>query len=48
VRALAASPPARAETRRHAEAFSWDATAAGIEEMFRAMIARHDGTRAAG
>ncbi|MFM8679650.1 MAG: glycosyltransferase, partial [Alphaproteobacteria bacterium] len=48
VRALAASPPARAETRRHAEAFSWDATAAGIEEMFHAMIARHDGTKAAG
>jgi hypothetical protein len=48
VRALAASPPPRAATRRHAEAFSWDATAAGLEEMFRAVIARDGGAKAAG
>ncbi|MBM3626291.1 MAG: glycosyltransferase family 4 protein [Alphaproteobacteria bacterium] len=37
VRALAAAPPPRDATRRHAEAFSWDATAAGLEAMFRAV-----------
>ena len=38
VRALAARPPPRAATRRHAEGFSWDATAAGLEEMFRGIV----------
>jgi glycosyltransferase involved in cell wall biosynthesis len=40
IRALAASPPARAATRRHAEAFSWDATTRGQEALFAEMLAR--------
>ena len=41
IRALAAAPPARAATRRHAEAFSWDATTRGQEAMFAGMLSRH-------
>ena len=40
IRALAASPLARAATRRHAEAFSWDATTRGQEALFAEMLAR--------
>lgn len=41
IRALAAAPPERAATRRHAEAFSWDATTRGQEAMFAGMLSRH-------
>jgi glycosyltransferase involved in cell wall biosynthesis len=40
IRALAAAPPDRAATRRHAEAFSWDATTRGQEALFAEMLAR--------
>jgi len=40
IRELAAAPPARAATRRHAEAFSWDATTRGQEALFAEILAR--------
>ncbi|MEX0644346.1 MAG: glycosyltransferase, partial [Parvularculaceae bacterium] len=38
--ALFAEPPARAETRRYAEGFSWEETAANLEKTFAAVAAR--------
>ncbi len=39
VRAILADPPSRAAVRRHAEAFSWDATTAGQLALFRSILA---------
>jgi glycosyltransferase involved in cell wall biosynthesis len=39
VRAILADPPSREATRRHAEAFSWDATTAGQLDVFRSVLA---------
>ena len=39
VQAVMADPPPRAATRRHAEAFSWDATSAGQLALFRDVVA---------
>ena len=38
--ALLAAPPDRAATRRYAERFSWDATAAGLRKLFEEVAAR--------
>ena len=40
VRALLAAPPARAATRRYAEAFGWEETSRGQIELFRRVTAR--------
>jgi teichuronic acid biosynthesis glycosyltransferase TuaC len=40
VRELAAAMPAREATRRYAEGFSWEATTAGLEALFGAILAR--------
>jgi hypothetical protein len=39
VRAIIADPPSRTAVRRHAEAFSWDATTAGQLAVFRTVLA---------
>jgi hypothetical protein len=38
--ALAASPPGRAATRRHAEAFGWEETSRGLLALFKTACGR--------
>lgn len=40
VRNLAQNPPTRAETRRYAERFSWDATSTGQRQIFESVLRR--------
>jgi glycosyltransferase involved in cell wall biosynthesis len=42
IRALAADPPARADTRAYAERFGWEETSAGQLALFRQVMARKD------
>lgn len=45
VKALAASPPARAATRRYAEDHSWDATADGMARIFATLAEKSQAQR---
>jgi glycosyltransferase involved in cell wall biosynthesis len=42
VRQLLESPPSRAETRRHAENFSWDETTRGQQALFQRIVGASD------